>query len=1050
MSLKTEIVKTALTMAISWEFPEAVVMPVIAGGAMDYYADVYDDSEDKKKQAASEKIDKAYSEIFSKKYFEEQGLNSEKIPYYEAQIKDILQHTPLDLELLSSFKNNTTGLCRFLTEKFHDESLAGYLDDEKAITHILSSILPRMIRIISYDQDMVFDFILQLVHRIGTTEKKLEELQRLLTEFDRTKQQEHPVFISDLPFSPSEHFIGREDEMENVYGIIGSSQSVMLYGLGGIGKTEIAKRVVNRIFEEKCEKHGIEKIAWVDYDNIDIRNCITRALHDTRSIKDSNEAWAAAQRIIMNHGNRLLMVIDNVENDTDKILLRLSNLPCEILITSRVKEIAGFQGIEVGTLSEEECITLFRKFCTKHPGTDDHVRQIVQLADCLTVVIELLAKIAEQEESTLPEFLAALKKLGFHLSNEESSSIHEKLQDEARVIEQIAKLFSIRPLKKEEADLLMPMSVIPSLAFSYGNAKEWFRVTNHKILNRLVKTGWLMMGNSTEAEQEHRLKSYYLMHSVIASAVRYQYRDVLYDNCRDFMCKLSKEMQYPNDEHGAEKIHLIQYSWAIRELLQDHYKDEQDADFMLYMARIFTDVANYEHAYLLLRHCVRLYARDKKLVVKQISCYNQIGLCFNYQDKCRFAITQYKKAFELAYKYQVDLELWVTLYADAALVFMKTDGYERDGFADTYLKSAYRYAVLVYGEHHAETRRIISLLNHCLATYDPQTAKGNFIRIIREEKEYYDAIHPQLAETYSSYALFLDDQGNYKESLKYYEKAFTIKNKVMGPKHPETADLANSIGLIYSYIGKTEEARERFNYCMEVALEREGRNSPTVATISNNIAILDFNEEKYEEAYDAFCEAEKIYRVCQRIYGNDFTEDISQILRNEGQCLTEIAGNMIQEFYEKNVKADLESSMQIRQYLKDAAKKMQMAIQLLIKEKQRYRFQIAQVYGSLASVYERLGMVDDTKKCYLRAIEGTLECRHEFHPDLAYLYNNYGQFLDDQGSYDEALYYVKKAEATMLYNGVQDDNLNLRAVRAAIKAIEQNVKGAGSLSYLRS
>lgn len=59
-----------------------------------------------------------------------------------------------------------------MTEKFRDESLAGYLEDEKAIIHILSGILPRMVRIISYDQDMVFDFILQLAHRIGTAEKK--------------------------------------------------------------------------------------------------------------------------------------------------------------------------------------------------------------------------------------------------------------------------------------------------------------------------------------------------------------------------------------------------------------------------------------------------------------------------------------------------------------------------------------------------------------------------------------------------------------------------------------------------------------------------------------------------------------------------------------------------------------------------------------------------------------------------------------------------------------------------------------------------------------
>lgn len=1039
MSLKTELVKTAFSIAISLKFPEAVVLPIVAGGAMDYFADIYDDSSDKKKQVTHAKIEKTYTYVFSEQYFERQGLDCKRIPYYETQIEDILQYTSLDLEVLSAYRNNTTGLCHFLTEKYRDECLDGYLEGEEEIVRIFASLLPMLIRILSSDQEMIFDFVLQLSCRMEDAEKKILELQQVFDEFAGIKEPEYPVFISDLPFSPSDYFIGRKDELEDVYEMISSYQSVMLYGLGGIGKTEIAKRIVNHIFREKCENHGIEKIAWVDYDNLDIRNCIAKSFHETRVIQDTNEAWATAQRIIMKHGNRLLMVIDNVENDSDKNLLRLSNLPCEILITSRVKELAGFQPVEIGSLSEADCIKLFRRFCTNHPGTDEHIRQIVQLADRLTVVIELLAKIADQEEVTLPEFLDKLKKLGFHLSEEESSSIHEKLQDEARVIEQIAKLFSIRPLKVEEANFLMPMSVIPSIAFSYENAKEWFHVTNHKSLNHLVKTGWLMFGNSSELTGTQRSKTHYLMHSVIASAIRYQYQDVLYDNCRDFMHKLSKEMQYPNDEHGAEKIHLIQYSWAIRELLKDHYKDEQDADFMLYMARIFTDIANYEQAYCLLRHCVRIYAKDISTVVKQISCYNQIGICFNYQDKTKFALTQYKKAFDLAQRHKVDLKMWITLYTDAALVFMKTDGYEKDGFADTYLKNAYKFAVLEYGENHVETRRIISLWNHCLATYEPETAKENFKRIIRDEEEVYDAMHPQLSETYSSYGLFLYDQGDYKEALKYFEKAYAIRYSVMGPKHPETVDTANSIGLIYSYMGKTEEARERFQYCMSAAIEREGKNSPTVSTICNNIAMLDFNEEKYEEAYAAFSEAEKICRACQQIYGNDYAEDISRILRNEGQCLTEIAGKRILYFVGKKEKADPESAMQIRQYLEDAVKKMQQAILMLVKEKNRYQFQIAQTYGALASAYERLGWAEDTDKCYRRAIEDTLQCRHEFHPDLVYLYNNYGQFLDDQGKYSEALSYVKKAEATMIYNGVEDDNANLRAIRAAIKAINKKV-----------
>lgn len=889
---------------------------------------------------------------------------------------------------------------------------------------ILEKYISTLILMEAYKKDTLIAELL----KIGELSARLEKLENEILE---NKESLYPAFVTGLPFTQCDYFLGREVEVEELYREICSRNKLLLAGIGGIGKTEIVKNVIFRIMNESTDIHGYESIAWVDYDNTDIRESIIRSLFVSSSITDVEEAWKIALQYIVKQGKKLLLVIDNIERDEDRNLLKLAPLPCEVIITSRVNRLTGFTTKEIGALSEENCVSLFKKLCTKRSGTDCHIRQIVGLADYLTVVVELLAKIAEQENGSLIEFLEELKASGFHLSKEEASSIHSKLQDDARIIVQLALLFSISKLSDEEKDLLVPISVIPSMAFTYTDAKEWFQQENHKQLNRLVKTGWLT-GRGDK----------YLIHSVIASAIRYHFQETLYSRCRDFMKVLTQQMEYPNDAHGAAKTSLIQFSWAIREMLKDHYCDEQDADFMLYLSRIFTDIANYEQAVTLLRHCVRLYAKDRSTIVKQISCYNQIGICYKCSERYKFALTQYKKAFQLAQKYEVDLKLWITLYADAALVFMKTDGFEKDGFADTYLKHAYSLALGEYGLDHYETWRIISLWNHCIATYEPESAKENFEFLVEKEEAKYGKTHPHLAELYASYALFLDDNGDYKNSLSYYKKAYDAKCEIMGPKHPDTIDLANSMALINFYIGQFDEAKKLFEDCLDATLEIEGKENPTYATILNNLAMLRFNEEQYEDAYDLFLEAGELYQQCTEFYGNTYTEDVARILRNEGQCLSEIAGDMIRNIKEKGVYATERESAEIRNKLYQAVDKFKESISILMPEQKRYQFMIAENYGALANAYEYLDWKEDAEKCFHRAIDDITECYHDRHPSLAYLYNNYGQFLDSQDRLEEALYYVKQAQETLRFNGALEDSLNMRAVRAAVKGIEAKLKEA--------
>src|SRR5699024_6843437 len=94
-----------------------------------------------------------------------------------------------------------------------------------------------------------------------------------------------------------------------------------------------------------------------------------------------------------------------------------------------------------------------------------------------------------------------------------------------------------------------------------------------------------------------KLVTTYVMHSVIASAIRFQNEEHLYEKCRFVIHSLSKELECSDEEHGAEKAYLIPFSWSISDVLRGHLCDEEDAEFLVNLAYVYFDIGNYEKAY---------------------------------------------------------------------------------------------------------------------------------------------------------------------------------------------------------------------------------------------------------------------------------------------------------------------------------------------------------------------------------------------------------------------------------------------------------------------
>ena len=92
------------------------------------------------------------------------------------------------------------------------------------------------------------------------------------------------------------------------------------------------------------------------------------------------------------------------------------------------------------------------------------------------------------------------------------------------------------------------------------------------------------------------------------------------------------------------------------------------------------------------------------------------------------------------------------------------------------------------------------------------------------------------------------DQGNYEEALKYFQKDLEISEKVLGKKHPDTAATYNNLAGVYQAQGNYEEALKYFQKALTISEKVLGKNHPNTASTYNNLGILFYYMNRYEES----------------------------------------------------------------------------------------------------------------------------------------------------------------------------------------------------------
>ena len=717
----------------------------------------------------------------------------------------------------------------------------------------------------------------------------------------------YPKLLTSAPYQQTSSFFGRQNAIASLIEQLLSEHSCYLHGIGGIGKTEIAKYVLKRILNMASSSCNITHIAWVNYTDGDFALSLVRALNLDGTANNIEQAFQKAVSIINQYHENLLLIIDNVENTDDEHLLGLCGyLNCRFLITSRCKGFPSFTKIPVSTLSENDCMNLFYSY---YFGQKDDImlKKIIQLADRHTVTIELLAKIADSEEVLLYEFYDSLIQCGFHISAEEVTATHEKMHSEGRVIEQLKKLFAVYGCTPEAQRLLIQISTIPNIQFGFEKAKKWFDLKNRTPLNQLEKKGWIKKEPLYDNGRQHYL---YYMHSVIASAICAQFTEQLYQTCQNFIYEITLEMKEIRSQNDAAKKELIQFSWALNDIFHGQFHSENDCDFLWALAEIYLDIGYYKRAAPLLDQLFTLYTE-----LYGDNCI-QLGSVFNSKGMIEYNLSHFTAALDFYQKSHdiinehiapetfsplTKIEL-AKLDLNIGKIYLKTDYHKAGAFFDSaydvllleegresnltqnalahkamFLENTGRFSEAeniyeeIYNQSKTDTDDYDTLLLHAsvahhigniYSDYAPDKAMPFLIEAKDILCNILSPTHPDTLDVLNSIcSLELMVKDNYSEVLSDLQHLLELFIKVYGPDDPQVGTIHNNIGLCFYYMGQPAEAVRNYRKAIQINISVYGEDHSSTAYIYNNIGAAYSETEHPEKAIPEHEHALKIYET---------------------------------------------------------------------------------------------------------------------------------------------------------------------------------------------
>ena len=595
------------------------------------------------------------------------------------------------------------------------------------------------------------------------------------------------IMDSEVP-KPCRHFLGRDKELEELHAMLEENLHVFLYGIAGIGKSELAKA-----YAKQYKKH-YTNILYVEYTG-DLHQDITDMdfIDDPPEISEQ-ERFQRHNRFLRSLKSDTLLIIDNfnVTSTQDNFLSVVLKYRCQILFTTRsnLNEYCTFQLKEINDIN-----TLFQLTSIFYSDADKHrstVEKIIETVHYHTFAVELAAKLLENGISTPNQLLAKLQEERASLDNEDKIRIIKDGQSsKATYYSHIHTLFSLYALSQKQQDIMCNLCFLPSTGISARIFAKWLELPTLNEINDLIETGFV------QTTTRHTISLHPMIQEIALSETKPSV-----NICHILLDSLQKICLM----HGIEVDYYKKLFQTIGNIIELIEKDDMPK-YLLFLENVFPYMDNYNY-----QKGMREIIQELKNLLK----HKDIGT-----DSDRALLLDFQATLEIKPEKAIKLE-------KDAIALIKEITEENAHLASNLhsnLGGLYRmngYPDLA--REHMEKGLFLLEQYNLLYTHDGIPQFTNYAMFLAEQqapekgisvlqklskgiKEYnsdccldYATVQESLATIYLMTANLPKAKTHFKRACKIYEKIWAVEPEMIKAKYQEIQELYPQIGFS---IGKT-------------------------------------------------------------------------------------------------------------------------------------------------------------------------------------------------------------------------------------------------------
>jgi tetratricopeptide (TPR) repeat protein len=708
-------------------------------------------------------------------------------------------------------------------------------------------------------------------------------------------------------------FTGRKDIIEKLNNHFapqdkGDKQrkSFLLYGMGGIGKTQIclkfAEEMADRyllliywLFGSLKSISRFSHVFWIDASSEDTITLGLKGLcfhPDAKSaVSLSSVSSQSALAWISSLQTEWLLVFDNADGRPEVVEKFIpSGSKGNILVTSRNKSLGRVttyeNALEVGQMSEDEAILLLLKASdlTRVSGkVHDVAQNIVNELCCLPLAIDQAGAAIEAGVCSIDNYLQNLSQRRMELmshpmfkgASQYNRTVYETWDLSFCEIESRAK----RRTSSQDGEAAHAAILILQTAayFHHKNileamfreASTSFDPIDHEKLDQKVErsiTELLQLGEDQSwneiffYEGIRVLRSFSLIKEGPSSGI-YAIHPLMHKWNRDRMEISEKQVM-----HKVAKLILVHsiplgdktQDFAFRRLLFVHIKANYQFQQENHIKKEFDDLEYNRFSQVLQENGMLKDAEDLQYQVMRIrkKKFGEINRSTLISMANLTQTLSKQRKFEDAEKLNMQVlnqlrklrkpehpDILVNMN-NLAITFSKQGKYQEAEKLNMQVLNLHRKLL---GPEHLHT---LGSMNNLASTFSEQgklvEAEKLHMEALNLRRKLQGAEHPDTLANLSNLAVTFSRQEKFEKAEKLNIEVLNLRTKLLGPEHPETLTSIYNLASTFSEQGKFEEA-EKLNEQV-LNLDTELLEHPDILASMNDLASTFSKQEKFEEA----------------------------------------------------------------------------------------------------------------------------------------------------------------------------------------------------------